>query len=91
MNRGTVGSIALASVAVAACAGADTGTEDPVPYVPGPGAAWETRAPEDVGMDPVVLAQAVAYAQAHETEQIPADPGAYRTRTSWDPRPNGVA
>jgi CubicO group peptidase (beta-lactamase class C family) len=77
MNRGTVGSIAFASVVLAACAGADSRTEDPVPYVPGPGAAWETRAPEDVGMDAVVLAQAVAYAQAHETEQIPADPGAY--------------
>ena len=55
------------------------GAEPPAapPYVPGPGDAWETRAPEDLGMDGAKLQEAVAYALAHETTEIPEDPGAY--------------
>ena len=46
-------------------------------YVPGPGDAWEVRAPEDVGMSSTLLQQAVDYSLAHETTDIPMDPGAY--------------
>ncbi len=45
--------------------------------MPGPGDAWETRAPAEVGMDPAGVQAAVDYALAHETTQIPDDPGAY--------------
>ena len=72
--RHSVGRVVLTTLActVAACAGpADT------PYVPGPGAEWETRAPEEVGMDPAGVQAAVDYALAHETTQIPDDPGVY--------------
>lgn len=48
------------------------------PYVPSPGhEAWERRAPGEVGMDPALLEEAVAYALAHETTDIPQDPGVY--------------
>ena len=47
------------------------------PYVPGPGDAWERRAPDQVGFDPVKLQAAVDYALAHETTEIPEDPGQY--------------
>ncbi len=36
-------------------------------YVPGPGAQWESRTPEQVGMDPAGIAAAIAYAQENET------------------------
>ncbi|WP_296945260.1 serine hydrolase [uncultured Massilia sp.] len=38
------------------------------PYFP-PANAWERRAPAALGMDPARLAEAVAWAQAHETER----------------------
>lgn len=47
------------------------------PYAPGPGDAWETRTPEEVGMDPGLVQEAVEYALAHETTEIPDDPGRY--------------
>jgi CubicO group peptidase (beta-lactamase class C family) len=47
------------------------------PYVPGPGDAWERRPPEEVGMDPALLREAIDYALAHETTDIPQDPGQY--------------
>ena len=68
-----VGALLLASTACAP-QDPDAGAS---PYVPGPGDAWETRAPEELGMDPELLRQAVAYASAHETTQIPDDPGQY--------------
>jgi CubicO group peptidase (beta-lactamase class C family) len=37
-------------------------------YYPGPGEAWERRAPQQVGMDPRLLEQAVAFAIANETK-----------------------
>lgn len=37
-------------------------------YVPGPGEQWERRAPEQVGMNPQLLADAVAFARANETD-----------------------
>lgn len=36
------------------------------PYVPGPGAAWQVRRPEQAGMDAAKLRDAVAFAQAAE-------------------------
>lgn len=45
-------------------------------YVPEAGDAWESRAPEDVGMDPARLREAVDYALSHETS-MPRDPGQY--------------
>lgn len=48
----------------------------PADYVPEPGDAWETRRPEEVGMDPQRLQEAVDYALSHETS-MPQDPGQY--------------
>lgn len=59
--------------ASASSASASTGSV----YVPGPGDDWQTRTPEEVGMDPAAIQAAVDYTLAHETTQIPADPGAY--------------
>ena len=38
------------------------------PYYPGPGDAWERRAPEQVGMHAPRLAAAIAFARANETK-----------------------
>ena len=83
-DRATVVVLAC-SLGIAACgaeapdgAAPDRVASAPDPaYVPGPGDAWETRTPEEVGMDPAGVEAAVAYALAHETTQIPTDPGAY--------------
>jgi CubicO group peptidase (beta-lactamase class C family) len=37
-------------------------------YYPGPGEAWERRAPERVGMDPRLVQEAIAFAVANETK-----------------------
>ncbi len=53
---------------------------EPAPtfYTPSSGRdGWERRLPGDVGMDAALLQEAVEYAQAHETTDIPEDPGAY--------------
>ena len=47
-------------------------------YYPPPG-DWDTRAPEEMGMDAARLQVAVDYAQAHLTTQISEDPGLYLT------------
>jgi len=39
--------------------------------------SWETRTPEEVGMNSAALDAAIAYAQSHETTEIPEDPGVY--------------
>lgn len=70
---------ALAAVAltcIAACA-PERPSADATAYVPGPGDGWETRAPEEVGMDAALLQEAVDHALAHETTDIPQDPGEY--------------
>ena len=46
-------------------------------YVPPPGDGWETRTPAEMGMDAATLQRAVDYTIAHETTQIPDDPGVY--------------
>jgi len=38
-----------------------------VPYFPGPGDDWERRSPEQVGMDPRQLTEAIAFARANES------------------------
>ncbi|MGA0558753.1 serine hydrolase domain-containing protein [Larkinella sp. VNQ87] len=43
------------------------------PYYPPPGPAWETRLPEQVGMNADRLKQAVTFAQQQETKQMPPD------------------
>ena len=47
------------------------------PYAPLPGAEWATRAPAALGMNGGKLAEAIEYTIAHETTQIPEDPGQY--------------
>jgi CubicO group peptidase (beta-lactamase class C family) len=37
-------------------------------YAPSPGEAWETRRPEQLGMDPVALDRAIAYARSRQTQ-----------------------
>ncbi len=65
-------------VALAACACGTQSSSDPGgPYVPGPGDAWETRLPGEVGMDADLVQQAIDYTLAHETTDIPDDPGVY--------------
>lgn len=44
------------------------GTATRAVYYPGPGSAWERRAPQQVGMDPRLLEEAVAFARANETK-----------------------
>src|SRR5436190_15118182 len=44
----------------------------PAAYYPPPGDAWQRRKPEDVGMDSVLLDQAIAYART-QGGTMPAD------------------
>jgi len=44
-------------------------------YYP-PAGDWETRSPESMGLNPAAIAEAIAYARAHETS-MPEDPGRY--------------
>jgi len=76
----------LAACLALACAG--SGPDDPgrdsassqtpvsADYFPGPGDDWQTRPPEEMGMDPGLLREAIDYANAHETA-MPDDPGQY--------------
>lgn len=67
----------LAPALLLALAGCAAEGPAPTPYVPGPGDAWERRSPEELGFDPALLQEAVDYTLAHETTEIPEDPGAY--------------
>jgi CubicO group peptidase (beta-lactamase class C family) len=70
--------LTLASCLVlSACTAGDEDAAPSLPYVPEPGDAWQSRPPETLGMDPGTLDEAVAYANAHLTTQIPEDPGQY--------------
>ncbi len=73
MTGRSCAALALA-VGLGSCAGPGPGPE--TPYVP-TADFWEVRAPEDVGMDAAKLQLAIDYALAHETQQIPDDPGQY--------------
>lgn len=46
--------------------------KQPSVYYPAPGDSWQRKRPEDVGMDPALLEQAVAYAKT-QASTIPAD------------------
>ncbi|MEQ9399010.1 MAG: serine hydrolase [Longimicrobiales bacterium] len=59
-----------------ACAEEPADADAPVDYVP-PAGSWETRSPGEMGFDAEALQAAVDYAMAHETRQIPEDPGVY--------------
>jgi CubicO group peptidase (beta-lactamase class C family) len=50
-----------------ALAGATAGAQASKPYVPPPDPAWETRAPEQVGMSAAALAEAFKFADTHAT------------------------
>lgn len=56
--------------------GDSEGTDSSGSYFP-PAGAWEVRTPTDMGMNAERLQAAVAYAMAHETTEIPEDPGVY--------------
>lgn len=58
--RARAAALLVASLLAAAPAAAQT------PYFPGPGAAWEKRTPEQVGLDPQAVRDAVAMAVAAE-------------------------
>ncbi len=66
-------SVVAIAVSLWAC-GTDTAQ-----YVPPPGDAWEIRTPEAMGMDAAKIQAAIDYTLAHETTQIPEDPGVYLT------------
>ena len=67
----------LAAVVTQTACGGDAPSSRAVLYVPERGSAWESREPAAVGMDAGRLQLAVDYALAHETTQIPTDPGVY--------------
>jgi CubicO group peptidase (beta-lactamase class C family) len=55
--------------AAVACSGASHAAAAEGAYYPGKWDEWETRAPQDVGMDPALLDKAVAFSKAHESTQ----------------------
>lgn len=70
-----VAALPLATVPWAASAAAQDAASDRAQsptaidyYYPGPSGEWEHRAPEDVGIDPALLAEAIEFAKANETD-----------------------
>jgi CubicO group peptidase (beta-lactamase class C family) len=57
----------VASVSVGSAAAADDASAKAAAYYPGKWDDWETRTPQQVGMDAARLEQAVAFAKAHES------------------------
>jgi len=79
MSRRLLALLAVAALSTSAAAQQAAGPGQPAAspargstvrgvYYPGPGDAWERRAPERVGMDPRGVEQAVAFAIANETK-----------------------
>src|SRR5262245_64918829 len=63
--------ISLAALNVApnlTTSGAVAAQKSSEPYYPGPGGSWERRTPQQVGMDPARLNEAIAFAIANETK-----------------------
>lgn len=58
-------------------------------YVPGPGNAWETAAPADLGLDASAIDDAVAYAIAHESKMDRDIGRALDTGHFSEPMPEG--
>lgn len=71
-RTGLLGMLTVTALALSAAPGfaQATATSD-APYVPTRD-LWQTRSPEEVGMDAARLAEAIAYAESHETG-VPAD------------------
>jgi CubicO group peptidase (beta-lactamase class C family) len=73
--------VACVVTVAAGCSSTPTDTT----YFPGPGARWESRTPEAVGMDSALLAEAVTFAIANEPDS-PRDLEAWmRSRAGDDP------
>lgn len=68
MRTGRRTILSLAVVLAAAPAAFAAATAAGTPYFP-PAGSWEHQSPAALGMDPVKLAEAIAYAGAHETER----------------------
>ena len=66
----------LALVLALVAVGCNPNDESTQFYFPAPGDAWESRRPAEVGMDSAKIAEAIVYANAHETS-MPLDPGQY--------------
>ncbi|MFQ5705127.1 MAG: serine hydrolase domain-containing protein [Gemmatimonadales bacterium] len=62
--------VALAAVLWSAC---EPATESSGFYFPPPGDSWEHRDPSAVGMEPALVTQAVDYARAHDSRNVPRD------------------
>lgn len=62
----------FAMSAIACAPDTDAGSQSTT-YFPGPGEAWEHRAPAEVGLDSSRLAEAVEYAASNETQDVRVD------------------
>jgi len=62
-------SLALLVVVVFAWGSSPVRVQQPGPYFPAPGDGWQTKKPEDVGMDAALLAKAVEWAKGQETNK----------------------
>ena len=86
-----VPALLLLSLCVASCSSgreepASDASRDPTtPYFPGPGDAWESRGPEEMGFDPERLRGAVDYAVEHESDFGPDLASAMAERLAGDP------
>ena len=68
-TRGLIGAALTLVIAISGCAPADASPGAlQEPYFPGPGSSWETRAPEEVGMNPEALQEAIEFAIASESD-----------------------
>jgi hypothetical protein len=79
-----VASMAGRAPVVAQAPGSAVAAPQPAVYYPARG-AWETRKPEDVGMDPALLAQAIEYAKTRDTNWGKANYMADQLRTFGSP------
>jgi CubicO group peptidase (beta-lactamase class C family) len=88
---------AATTIAIGACAGqsakspgaaaASPSRATTATYFPEPGAGWQRRRATDVGMDSAVLAQATAFAQAHDINWSRDMAEQLRTNTAREPYP----
>ena len=63
-----IGTVLAAALLVIAGARFELGAQGSGPYFP-PAGSWAKKAPAELGMDPKLLAEAVAFAQSRETER----------------------
>ncbi len=94
MSRMKLSYLCAATIFLVGCGRGDRGADL---YYPSPD-EWETRPPEELGLDPAALRAAVEYAAAHLTQRsrrIPASispsvSAASRIRRSWDRQRRGA-